>query len=200
MKLIVGLGNPGSEYSKTRHNAGFMIADQIQKKWNFEDFKKESKYQAEISVGNLSQVIKKNTKNEEKIIIAKPQTYMNLSGESVSKIVTFYKLHPEDIIVIYDDLDLQLGQIRIRLKGSAGTHNGMKSIVANLGNNNFTRLRIGIESRGLSAPKQMDTTSFVIGPFLEAEKDTLKESQENAINALEIMLESGAEKAMNQYN
>lgn len=191
MKLIVGLGNPGKEYEKSRHNVGFMIVDELQKNLKFDNFHKETKFDAEMSIGILK---------EEKIILAKPLTFMNLSGESIMKIVQFYKIPVEEVLVVYDDLDLKLGEIRIRKKGGPGTHNGMKSIVETLGSEDFPRLRVGIESRGVSSPLQQETTSFVLSSFVKEEESIIKKTAEKALNALKIALTEGLEKAMNSFN
>lgn len=178
MKIIVGLGNVGKEYENTRHNCGFIALDTFAKelKTNFEE---DKKFKAFIAT---------SSHNGEKILLAKPTTYMNLSGQAVSKILNFYKEPLENLVVIYDDIDLPLGKIRIRSEGSAGTHNGMKSLIQELGSQNFTRIRIGTESRGEIAPKQQDLTSFVLSPFSSAEKPILKKSIEEALSELKKML------------
>lgn len=191
MKLIVGLGNPGKEYEKTRHNSGFMVVDAFLHELEFEPFQNNKNMEAQIGTGNYK---------GEKVIIAKPLTFMNLSGNAVSAIMRFYKIKPRDLVVIYDDLDLPLGQIRIRKSGSAGTHNGMKSIVECLGTISFPRIRIGIESRGSSAPIQQDTSSFVLEPFNKQEAPLAKEGIQKAKEALFLALNEGAETAMNEYN
>lgn len=175
MKLIVGLGNPGKEYEHTRHNVGFICADLLQKKLGFPEFALQKKFDALISEGNY---------RAEKIIIAKPQTFMNASGNSVQKLLHFYRVKPADLFLIYDDVDLPFGKTRIRPQGSAGTHNGMKSVIEALGFQNFPRLRIGIESRGESAPKKQDITSFVLHPFLKEEKQAISKILEQAIEEL----------------
>lgn len=169
MKLIVGLGNPGKKYSKNRHNVGFMVIDDLSRKLEFPEFTEESKFQALISEKNI---------NGEKVLLVKPLTYMNLSGETVSSLVQFYKIPLADVFVCYDDLDLPLGAIRFREKGSGGTHNGMKSIIEQLGTQDFSRFRVGIESRGLSALKQQETTDFVLGNFSAEEKKIVNKAIE----------------------
>jgi peptidyl-tRNA hydrolase, PTH1 family len=191
MKLIVGLGNPDKEYASTRHNIGWMAADALTQELDFPAMKKEDKFKALTCVG---------TYNGEKIMIAKPVTYMNLSGESVEKIVQFYKIDLQDLFVIYDDLDLPLGQLRIRKEGSPGTHNGMKSLVQHLGSNIFPRFRIGIESRGETSPAQQDTSSFVLSPFWKEELETAKQSIQKTIQALKTALSEGLDTAMNRFN
>jgi PTH1 family peptidyl-tRNA hydrolase len=191
MKLIVGLGNPGKEYANSRHNAGWNVIDTLVKDLQLDEPKKEPKFKAMVSTGVL---------NDEKIILAKPTTYMNLSGESVIALMNFYKVPHEDLWVIYDDIDLPLGQIRIRKDGGAGTHNGMKSIVECLGVKTFPRLRIGTESRGLTAPKEQDTASFVLTPFTKEETKTIKEVFEKASKAIILSIGQNLDLAMNKYN
>jgi len=175
MKIIVGLGNPGKEYANTRHNAGFMALDALHKKLNAEDWKEESKFKAEIASATV---------NGEKVLLVKPTTFMNLSGEAVTKILSFYKIDLEDLTVIYDDIDLPTGTIRIRDKGSAGTHNGMKSIIQLLGSEEFKRIRIGTESRGELAPEQQDTSSYVLSDFGKEEKVLIDKAIEEIIEKL----------------
>src|SRR3989338_922255 len=164
---IIGLGNVGKEYGGTRHNAGFILVDQLQQSWKFPEWKEEKKLKALISSG---------TYQEQKIILVKPTTFMNLSGEAVSLVTNFYKIAPENTWVTYDDMDLPLGKIRIRTDGSAGTHNGMKSILQHLPTINFPRIRIGIESRGVEhgMPEQMDTSDFVLSKFTAKERPFIK--------------------------
>lgn len=149
MKLIVGLGNIGKEYDETRHNAGFMTIDHFAEKHGFE-FNKQ-KFDALIADGGV---------NGEKVILAKPTTYMNESGRSVRQIVDFYKLDPEDVLVVHDDMDLPTGRLRLRQKGSAGGHNGIKSIIAHLGTEKFKRLRIGIDH-----PEKQKVVDWVLTRF-----------------------------------
>ncbi|MCA9374467.1 MAG: aminoacyl-tRNA hydrolase [Candidatus Gracilibacteria bacterium] len=190
MLIIVGLGNPGSQYQKTRHNVGFMALDMLAQKLNADDFKSEKKFNADISSADF---------HGEKLILVKPTTFMNLSGEAVQSISQFYKVEAEDIIIVYDDLDLSLGQIRIRKSGSPGTHNGMKSIVQYIGSD-FPRIRIGIESRGETAPKQQETSSFVLSPFLQEEEDLLADALEKTVKSIESIVDDGIDSAMNSYN
>lgn len=152
MKIIVGLGNPGKEYEKNRHNFGFMALDEMCRKFDFPDFVNRKKFQARIA---------KKKFHGEKFILAQPQTFMNLSGRAVSLLRDFYKISLQDIWLIYDDVDLPLGTIRIRKKGSAGTHNGMKSVVESLGTENFPRIRLGIQPHH---PLQ-DISAFVLANF-----------------------------------
>lgn len=179
MKIIVGLGNIGGKYVKTRHNCGFLVLDQFVKELEDEEikisWKEESKFKAIIA--------KIKYKNED-LLLVKPTTLMNLSGEAVSKIVNFYKEPIGNLIVIFDDIDLPLGKIRVRDKGSAGTHNGMKSVIEKLGTENFKRIRIGIESRGELTPKQQDTSSFVLSEFTEKEYGAIGNGIKEAVKGL----------------
>ncbi len=191
MKLIVGLGNPGKEYEKTRHNAGFLCLDLLQKTLGFPPFQLQKKFTAFMSEGDFG---------GEKLILVKPQTFMNRSGEAVTKLVQFYHTVPENLWLAYDDIDLPLGEIRIRTEGSAGSHNGMKSVITSLGFKNFPRVRIGIESRGASAAKEQDLSSFVLHAFLKKELPIAKKALEQSIKALLIALKEGIQKAQEAYN
>ncbi len=175
MKIIVGLGNPGPKYGKTRHNAGFMTIQALFEKLEGKEWKESTKFKSLIAEVQL---------NGEKTLLVKPLTMMNLSGQAVAKILNFYKESPENLTVIYDDLDLPLGTIRIREKGSAGTHNGMKSIIQELGAEEFQRIRLGIESRGEIAPEQQDTSSYVLSDFTKEEEPIIKKSIEEALEEL----------------
>lgn len=185
MKIIVGLGNPGSEYEKTRHNTGFMVIDKIAAKYNIEIKKEKSK--ALIGIGEI---------NGEKVMLVKPQTFMNLSGEAVRGIMDFYKESEDNLLIAFDDIDLELGNIRIKERGSAGTHNGMKSVVQNVGTTNFKRVKVGI-----GKPKgSMDLVNYVLGRFSDDELKILTESIEKAVEAIEIIVSGNVSKAMNLYN
>ncbi len=175
MKIIVGLGNPGSKYQNNRHNTGFMALDALQEKLETTDWKEESKFKAMIS---------ETVTKGEKTLLVKPLTFMNLSGEAVTKILNFYKADLQDLTVIYDDLDLPTGTIRIREKGSAGTHNGMKSIIQLLGAEEFKRIRIGIESRGTLASEQQDTSSFVLSDFGNEEKVLIDKAIDEVVDEI----------------
>lgn len=168
MKLIIGLGNPGKQYEKTRHNVGFMCTALLREKLDFPEFKAEKRFAAIVSEG---------MHGSEKIVIAQPQTFMNNSGECVAKLFNFYHLDPNNLFLVYDDIDLPLGKIRMRGIGSAGTHNGMKSVIGALGFQNFPRLRIGIESR----ERPQDITDFVLHPFLQREMPLLKKALDCAV-------------------
>jgi PTH1 family peptidyl-tRNA hydrolase len=191
MILIVGLGNPGLEYAKTRHNCGFTIADALVKDLNFDPFALKKNLKAELSEGIFNNV---------KVIVAKPITFMNLSGEAVVKIAKYYNIQINDIWLIHDDLDLPLGQIRIRKEGGPGTHNGMKSVTESLGSEHFPRLKIGIESRGITSPGQQDTTSFVLSPFPKEEIDIWLKTIERTVSAIKLCLKDGIVSAMNNFN
>lgn len=179
MKILVGLGNIGEKYLTTRHNVGFIVLDQFAKELEEEGieitWKEETKLKAIIA--------KVHYKNEI-LVLVKPITLMNNSGQAVSQILNFYKDTRENIIVIYDDIDLPLGTIRFREKGSAGTHNGMRSIIQELGTEDFKRLRIGIESRGEFTPQQQDLSSFVLSNFIEKEHALLENSIKEALKEL----------------
>ena len=185
MRLIVGLGNPGKKYECTRHNIGFMCVDMLLKKLNAsldqEGFK--SFYTTVFHKG-------------EKIIIMEPQTYMNLSGEAVSAIVNFYKIEHEDILVIYDDLDLPAGKLRLRSSGSSGGHNGMKNIIAMLGTEDFIRIRVGIGEK----PPRYDLADYVLGHFSKEERALVEEAMDDAMLAAEAFLMDDLSSAMNEFN
>ena len=184
MKIIAGLGNPGREYDKTRHNAGFEAIDEIAKKYNID--LDEKKHKAICGKGFI---------NGEKVILLKPQTYMNLSGESLRAAIDFYKLSAEDVVVLFDDISLEVGQLRIRQKGSAGGHNGIKSIIAHLGTNEFSRIKIGVGEK----PEGYDLAAHVLGHFSRDEYESMEKAYKNSADALSIMLED-EKKAMNIYN
>lgn len=185
MYLIVGLGNPEEEYSKTRHNMGFNIINKISQQYNIEV--KQKKFQALYGSGMIE---------KEKVILLKPQTYMNLSGNSVKEVVDFYKIEKEKILVIYDDMDIEPGKIKIRKKGSAGGHNGMKSIIQMIGTEEFPRIRVGI---GRPIRKD-DEINYVIGAIPEEDLKRLDEGIEKAQKAVEEILRNGVDSAMNKYN
>ena len=169
MKLIVGLGNPGKQYEFTRHNVGFLAMDKIGDKCSL-SFKFESSFNAMVAMQNVC---------GEKCIFVKPQTYMNLSGEAVGKIAKYYKVDIADILVIYDDMDLPLGALRLREKGSAGGHNGIKSIIAHLNTQEFKRIRVGISSHA-----NIDAKDYVLGKFSKDELATLEILKEHISQAV----------------
>jgi len=175
MKIIVGLGNIGDKYTKNRHNTGFMTVDALADKLGVTEWKEEPKFSSFTATATIK---------GEKILLVKPTTLMNLSGQAISSIVNFYKEPLENLTVIYDDLDLPLGTIRIRDKGSAGTHNGMKSVIQELGTEEFKRIRIGIEGRGTTSPEQQDTSSYVLSGFTKEEEPTIKKAISEVISKL----------------
>ena len=184
MKIVVGLGNIGAKYIKTRHNCGFIaldfFVDQLEK-----DTGQKVKWKEEPK---LKAITTRILHNEEVIFLVKPTTLMNRSGESVSQILNFFKESKDDLVVIFDDIDLPLGTIRHRDKGSAGTHNGMKSVIQELGTQEFNRIKIGIESRGEITPKQQEIASFVLSDFTKDEIPALKDSVEQAIEKLKELI------------
>ncbi len=186
-QLIIGLGNPGVKYAQTRHNVGFDLLDNLAKRWQI-SFGDRKQFQGIYGEGFGS--------NNTKIRLLKPQTFMNLSGQSVRATIDWFKLPPESVLVVYDDLDLPLGKIRLRLSGSAGGHNGMKSIISHLGTQNFPRVRIGI---GKSAGEK-DTISHVLGKFSAIEAPIVSDVIYLVNDAIELSLKKGVEQAMNLYN
>lgn len=186
MKLITALGNPGEKYSKTRHNMGFMVADKLADKYNF-TFKLESKFNAEIAKTNIE---------SESVIICKPQTYMNLSGQSVRPLMDYYKLSSEDLFLIYDDINLDLGKVRFRAKGSDGGHNGVKSVILETKSDKFDRLKVGIGPQ----PQYMKSESFVLATFGKENEELLHASIEFAANATVCYLQNGLQIAQNKFN
>lgn len=185
MYLIVGLGNPEIEYANTRHNMGFDAINHLSKKLNINVTKEKFK-------GLYGDAML----NGEKVILLKPQTYMNLSGESIIQFKQFYKIPPENIIVIYDDIDVDVGKIKIRKKGGPGSHNGMKSVVEKLQSENFPRIRVGI---GKPILKEM-MIGYVLEKLNGEEKEILNESTKIAANAVYDIITCGMDKAMNKYN
>lgn len=183
--VIVGLGNPGNKYENTRHNVGFRAIDAISKKYGIKVDR--VKYKAIVGEGEIG---------GEKVLLVKPQTFMNLSGESVREIVQWYKLPVENIIVIYDDVDIAVGTVRIRPSGSSGTHNGMKSVIYQLQADRFPRIRIGIGK----APDGWDLADYVLGNFTNEEAADIDEAVTRAANAVETLISAGVEAAMNLYN
>ncbi|HHW57551.1 MAG TPA: aminoacyl-tRNA hydrolase [Clostridia bacterium] len=183
MYIIAGLGNPGREYERTRHNVGFMVIDELAKKLGIRVTK--LKFKSLVGEGNVK---------GEKIILLKPQTFMNLSGEALYEAVNFYKINLENVIVVYDDKDLDVGKIRIRKKGSSGGHNGMNSIIYLLNSEEFPRVRIGIGNPG------EDLVNHVLGEFTEEEKKIIKQATEKAAEAVIDIIENGIEHAMNKFN
>ena len=185
MKLIVGLGNPTKKYEKTRHNVGFDVIDYIAKEYNISV--DETKHKGLYGKGKIE---------GQSVILLKPMTYMNLSGESVVAVANYFKILPEDIIVVYDDINLDVGKLRIREKGSAGGHNGIKNIIAHLGTQDFPRVRIGV---GMKPPK-MDLADYVLSHFTKQELEVLDAAADNACKAVALMIMDDIPKAMNDFN
>ncbi|MDJ0658976.1 MAG: aminoacyl-tRNA hydrolase [Crocosphaera sp.] len=186
-QLIVGLGNPEPKYDKTRHNIGFEIVDSLAETWQL-SWKENRRFQGLITEGK--------SKNNQKIYLLKPLTYMNRSGQSVRAVTDWYKLTSTDVLVIYDDMDLPIGRMRMRLSGSAGGHNGMKSIISHLGGQNFPRLRVGI-----GKSNQVDNTiSHVLGKFSPEERKVIDKTFPLVVDAIETSLKEGVEKAMSLFN
>lgn len=184
MHMIVGLGNPGKQYEFTRHNAGFLCLDYLAAKYNIKVNK--IKFKSLVGEGNIG---------GEKVILLKPTTFMNLSGEALVQAAGFYKVDVSDIIVVYDDISLPIGSLRIREKGSAGGHNGMKNIIYLLGKDNFPRIRLGVGTNG-----ERDLADYVLGKFSKEEMKGFSASVENAVEAIEYMVKGDTPKAMNLYN
>jgi peptidyl-tRNA hydrolase, PTH1 family len=191
-RLIVGLGNPGAKYDRTRHNIGFDLIDQLAKRWQI-PVSDQKRFQGMVGEGWVNSLAK-TLRERQKIVLLKPQTFMNLSGQSVRSVLDWYKLAPTEVLVLYDDLDLPLGKLRIRLAGSAGGHNGMKSIISHLGTPTFPRLRMGI------GKSQDETISHVLGKFSAAESSIVTDILQLSADAVELSLGAGVEKAMNKYN
>jgi len=201
MFIIVGLGNPGEKFNNTRHNIGFGILDEFAKENNFEDFKLQKKFNAEISENDVSSYFAKAFQDT-KIILAKPQTFMNDSGKSVSKIATTYKLPLTSLVVIHDDIDLPIGTIKIiKDRGSAG-HKGIESIIKEIGTSDFIRFRIGIKSNQSygSDHRTVKAKDVVLEKFSKDEKVLINEAIKKTIKALNYFLQNGLEKTMNKYN
>lgn len=186
MIIIAGLGNPGKEYEKTRHNTGFMTLDALAKKYGIDVTEKEHKA-----------LVGKGIIEGQKVILAKPQTFMNSSGESIRELVDYYKPDVNTgLIIIYDDITLDVGSIRVRKKGSAGGHNGMKSIISHLGSEDFQRIRVGIGEK----PEKMDLADWVLGHFLKSDLDTLDDAIIDAMEAVLLLMNGEVDEAMNRFN
>lgn len=200
MKLIVGLGNPGLKHEKTRHNLGFMVIDAFYKDYSAPEkkFSEEKKFQAEIA--EITWQPKKG--KPEKVILAKPLTFMNGSGEAVKLIASFYKINPSDVWIIHDEVDLPLGAMKIRLGGSSAGHKGIESIIERLKNEKFWRFRMGIGEQRLKVEgkKLKKIDNFVLGGFTENERGKAREIIKRGVKAIEGALEDGMEKAMNRFN
>lgn len=186
MYIIAGLGNPGRDYENTRHNIGFDVIDRLADQENIGVL--EKKHKAIIGKGMIA---------GEKCILAKPQTFMNLSGESVRALLDYYKAdETADLIVISDDISLDVGQIRIRKKGSAGGHNGLKNIIAHLGHDSFMRVKMGVGEK----PRGWDLADYVLGHFSPSEREIMDEAAERAADAVRMMIAEDVDAAMNEYN
>ncbi|MDW7674886.1 MAG: aminoacyl-tRNA hydrolase [Bacillota bacterium] len=185
MKLIVGLGNPGKKYELTKHNIGFLIVDQLADEFGHAEFKEKNKVQ-----------LTEGTIKNEKVLFVKPQTFMNLSGHGVAPIANFYKIEPQDILIIYDDLDLEFGSIRLRKKGGAGGHNGMKSLIQMLGTEEFLRLKVGIGR----PPQGWQTADYVLSRFTDEEWPAMENAIKKSVKAVTALITEGIDQAMNNYN
>lgn len=186
MFVIVGLGNPEKKYDGTRHNIGFAVIDALADKYNISI--KDKKHKALCGTGVIEGV---------KVMLVKPLTYMNLSGDSVADVMNFYKLDPEeDMLVVYDDISLAPGNIRVRKKGSAGGHNGIKSIIARCGTQNFMRVRVGVGEK----PEGWDLADHVLGHFSDEDSRLVREAIDDAIGAIVMMSRGDVDQAMNNYN
>ncbi|MGM9619443.1 MAG: aminoacyl-tRNA hydrolase [Oscillospiraceae bacterium] len=184
--LLVCLGNPGREYAETRHNVGFLAADLLSR----EKGVKVERLKFRALTGTV-------TLGGEKVLVMKPQTFMNLSGEAVGQAARFYKLPPQRVLVIQDDVALPLGKLRIRANGSAGGHNGLKSIIAHLGSEEFPRIKVGV---GAPQHPEHEMVDWVIGKFTPAERKVLDQALQRAVDAAECVIREGVQKAQNRYN
>lgn len=190
-RLVVGLGNPGDKYAGTRHNIGFEILEALSKRWQIplkEDRRFQGYYGDGFAAGNA------------KVSLLKPSTYMNKSGQSIRAVIDWFKFAPESVLVIYDDMDLPIGKLRLRLAGSAGGHNGMKSTIAHLGTQTFPRLRVGIGSTDKAGDRDSAVVSHVLGKFAPTERQQMDAVVYEAAKSIEMSLRDGVEKAMSLYN
>ncbi len=185
MKLIVGLGNPGKKYELTRHNVGFEVIDLLRREIRAGEPKRQ----------NYSLIVEGRLETED-LVLAKPQTFMNSSGLAVASLVSRYGILLEELYVIYDDLNLDLGVLRVRRRGSAGGHKGVESIIGSLGSESFPRLRIGIGQ----PPQRMDAIDYVLSRFSDQEREQIQQMQQVAVEALKVMILEGTDSAMNQFN
>lgn len=184
MYIIAGLGNPGKKYENTRHNMGFIAIDLLAEEFGIKVDK--LKFKSLVGEGRIA---------GQRVLLMKPQTYMNLSGEAIREAVNFYKIEPEELIVIYDDIDIPTGTFRIRKKGSAGTHNGMRSVVYQIQSDQFPRIRVGIGSE-----KKVDLIHYVTGGVSKSEKELLEDALVKAAKSAACIVEKGIDKAMNEFN
>ena len=185
MYLIAGLGNPSKTYEGTRHNVGFSMIDAL-----------ADAFQIDVTTKKHKAIVGRGVIEGMKVILAKPQTYMNLSGESIREIADFYKIDPENMIIIYDDISLGVGRLRIRKKGSAGGHNGIKNIIAHLGTDVFPRIKVGVGEK----PQGWDLADYVLSKYSKEEQQALREASDNVIGAVKLMVMDNIDAAMNQYN
>ncbi|WP_153127243.1 aminoacyl-tRNA hydrolase [Peribacillus tepidiphilus] len=185
MKIFIGLGNPGKQYEKTRHNIGFEVIDALSEKWGIP--LDQAKHKGIYGIGHVK---------GEKVLLLKPLTYMNLSGESIGAVLEYYKEEVDNLVVLYDDLDLPVGKIRLRQKGSAGGHNGIKSTIAHLRTQNFNRIRIGIGRPTVP----MAITNYVLGRFSEEEWAEMKKVMEKCTEACEDWIDTPFLQVMNKHN
>ena len=184
--LVVGLGNPGGKYEDTRHNAGFAVADELARRGGFD--LRRVKFKALTGTAAIG---------GQGVLVMKPTTYMNLSGEAVGEAARFYKLAPDRVLVISDDVDLPLGKLRLRASGSAGGHNGLKSVIQHLGSDRFPRLKVGV---GGKPHPDYDLADWVLGKLQGEDKKLMDETVKRAADAVECLLRDGIDKAMNRYN
>ncbi|WP_163972091.1 aminoacyl-tRNA hydrolase [Oceanobacillus halotolerans] len=184
MKCIAGLGNPGKKYENTRHNVGFMVIDELAKRHNWQLNKQ--KYNGNYAIERL---------NGEKVMVLQPQTYMNLSGEAVRPLLDYFDIPVEDVLIIYDDLDLPTGKIRLRQKGGHGGHNGIRSVIDHLGTKDFKRIRIGV-----GRPISQSIIDYVLGTFPKSEMDNVATSIQKSADACETWLTTPFDQVMNEFN
>lgn len=177
MLIIIGLGNPGKEYEMTRHNVGFMIVEKLRERWDFSVFEYGKKFEASFSKGKFQ---------DKDIILAKPETFMNLSGRAVKNILDFYKLSPRDMLVIHDDIDLPLGRYKVAEDSGSAGHNGVEDIISKIGTNNFRRIRIGVASGDLRT--KVDPSDFVLQKFSDEEMRNIEELSQDIIKSLETAI------------
>lgn len=191
-KLLVGLGNPGQKYARTRHNIGFEVIDELAKNWSVK-LTDNKRFQGHVG--------ESRTASGDRLILLKPTTYMNRSGQSVRALLDWYKLSPSDVLAIYDDMDLPIGRLRLRISGSAGGHNGMKSLISHLGTQTFPRLRLGISrANAPENPTNRAVVGHVLGKFAPDERKVMDAAVHLASEAIEFSLGKGIERTMSLYN
>ncbi len=186
MKLVAGLGNPGRQYEGSRHNVGFMVLDLLSRRWDVDLSRHHSRFEGVLGEGGFA---------GERVLLLKPMTFMNLSGRSVNSVARFYKLTFADVLTVYDDLDLELGDVRVRARGSAGGHRGMSDIIRLAGGDQFPRVRVGIGKSARAA-----TVSHVLGQFAPFEREAIDHALEVAADAVECWVREGVDTAMNRIN